>query len=66
MKGSCSAMVDDLLDTPRVGLHIPPMVLGGQYKYSSDAVLMVLASDTYDHKDYIRNYDQFLSMVKSA
>jgi len=70
VKGSCSVMVDDgncreeyLLDTPGAALHIPPMVWGVEYKYSHDAVLLVLASDVYNPGDYIRDYDEFLSLV---
>lgn len=70
VKGSCSVVVDDgknieefLLNSPNVGVHIPPLVWGIQYKYSSDAVLLVLASDTYDADDYIRDYDQYIEMV---
>jgi acetyltransferase-like isoleucine patch superfamily enzyme/dTDP-4-dehydrorhamnose 3,5-epimerase-like enzyme len=68
VKGSCAVVVDDgqrrqelLLDSPGLGIHIPPMVWATQYKYTSDAVLMVLASDVYDPKDYIRDYDEFLA-----
>jgi len=70
VKGSCSVMVDDgncreeyTLDTPGAALHIPPMVWGVQYKYSPVAVLLVLASDVYNPGDYIRDYDEFLSLV---
>lgn len=69
IKGSCSVVVDDgqnreevRLDTPGVGLHIPPMVWAVQYKYTGDAVLLVLASDIYDAADYIRDYDNFLEI----
>ena len=34
------------------------------FDFSSDAVLMVLASELYDESDYIRDYDEFLSFVK--
>ena len=67
VKGSVSVVVDDgkkreefLLDSIDMGIYIPPMVWGIQYKYSKDAILMVLASDLYDESDYIRNYDNFL------
>jgi uncharacterized RmlC-like cupin family protein len=53
-----------LLDSPGVGLHVPPMVWSVQYKYSRDATLLVLASDVYDADDYIRNYDEFLALVQ--
>jgi hypothetical protein len=36
------------------------MVWCVQYKFSSDAVLLVLASDVYSAEDYIRDYDRFL------
>jgi UDP-2-acetamido-3-amino-2,3-dideoxy-glucuronate N-acetyltransferase len=69
--GSVSVVVDDgihreevLLSNPGIGLHIPPMTWGIQYKYSSDAVLLVLASDVYRADDYIRDYDEFLQAVK--
>jgi hypothetical protein len=52
-----------LLNHPRVGLYIPPMCWCVQYNYSSDAVLLVLASDRYDAADYIRDYSEFLKMV---
>jgi len=67
IKGSCSVVVDDgqhraevLLDHPNLGIHIPPMVWATEYKYSTDAVLLVLASDVYKAEDYIRDYDLFL------
>ena len=34
------------------------------FDFSSDAVLMVLASELYDEADYIRDYDEFLKFVK--
>ena len=32
--------------------------------FSSDCVLVVLASEHYDESDYIRDYDKFLKEVK--
>jgi UDP-2-acetamido-3-amino-2,3-dideoxy-glucuronate N-acetyltransferase len=68
--GTCSVMADDgtnreefLLNDPTVGLYLPARVWGVQYKYSADAVLLVLASDYYDGSDYIRNYSDFLSII---
>jgi len=69
LAGSVVAEVDDgrnrraiLLDTPRVGLHMAPMVWGAQHHYSRDAVLLVLASHEYDAADYVREYDRFLAL----
>lgn len=70
VKGACSMVVDDglkrqeiRLDRPNRGLYLPPMVWGIQYKYTADAVLMVLTSGCYDASDYIRNYDEFCSLI---
>lgn len=71
IKGGCSVVVDDgqnraevVLNQPNFGLHVSPMVWATEYKYSPDAVLMVLASDVYKADDYIRDYDQFLKEVE--
>jgi len=67
--GRCHVVTDDgdtrhevVLDSPSKGLHIPPMVWATQYKFTQDAVLMVLASDYYDAKEYIRDYDEYLDL----
>ena len=71
MRGACSVVVDDgehreefRLDHPTLGVHLPPMVWGTQYRHTSDAVLLVFASDHYDPKDYIRNYQEFLDEAR--
>lgn len=71
VKGSCSVITDDgstrnefVLDKPNIGAHLPPMTWGVQYNYSSDAVLLVFASHYYDDADYLRNYDEFIRLVK--
>ncbi len=67
LRGSMSCLADDgqnkqefVLDGPERALLLPPMVWGAQYKFSPDAVLMVLASDPYDPDDYIRDYAEFI------
>ncbi len=71
VSGSCHVLVDNgkqrreiILDSPKFGLHIAPMVWGVQYKYSPDAVLLCMASEVYDPADYIRDYDEFLKLVQ--
>lgn len=73
VRGRCSVVADDgrsraefTLDRPDLGLHLSPMVWATQYKYSSDAMLLVFASHYYDAKDYIRNYDDFIAAVGSV
>jgi UDP-2-acetamido-3-amino-2,3-dideoxy-glucuronate N-acetyltransferase len=67
--GSCSVRLFDgdageeiLLNRPDLGLHVPPMVWTTEYKYSADAVLLVLASDIYREDDYIRDVDEYLAL----
>jgi UDP-2-acetamido-3-amino-2,3-dideoxy-glucuronate N-acetyltransferase len=64
--GECRIIVDDgenrqemVLNSPSRGVHIAPMVWTVQYDFSSDAVLLALASGVYDADDYIREYDEF-------
>jgi dTDP-4-dehydrorhamnose 3,5-epimerase-like enzyme len=68
--GSVSCVVDDghtreeyRLDRPEVGLYMPPMTWGTQYRYSPDAVLLVLASHPYDSDDYVRDYEDFVRLA---
>jgi acetyltransferase-like isoleucine patch superfamily enzyme len=68
VSGYVTVMLDDgknraeiKLDSPTLGLHIQPGVWGVQYKYSANAVLVVLASHIYDAEDYIRDYSEFLA-----
>lgn len=71
VKGSCAVVVDDgksrcevLLDSPDMGIHLPPLTWGIQYKYSGDAVLLVFTSDYYDADDYIRSYSEFIDITQ--
>ena len=71
--GRCHVVADDgsnrqefVLDSPTIGFYLPPMVWGIQYKYTEDAVMLVLASDKYDPGSYIRDYAEFLELVKAT
>lgn len=73
IRGSISVIVDDgknreefVLDSVNKGLYMPPMTWGSQYNYSSDAILLVFASDHYDAADYIRSYEEFTKLAASA
>ena len=55
-----------ILSGPGVGLYVPPMVWSTQYAYTSDAMLMGLASDVYDEAEYVRDYDEYLRLVGAA
>jgi len=73
VSGSCKVLIDNginkediVMDLPNKGLVIPPMFWHEMHDFSSDCVLMVLASELYDESDYIRNYDDFLKEVKNV
>ncbi len=69
--GTCKIRLDNgwekkivNLEKPYEGLYVANNMWREMYDFSPDAVLMVLASDVYDEKDYIRDYDEFLKCVK--
>lgn len=71
VRGSVSVVADDgktrqefILNSPSLGIYIAPLVWGIQYKYSSDAILLVFASHYYDSADYIRDYSEFRKIAK--
>lgn len=52
------------LNKPNKGLLIPNMVWREIEEFSSGAICLVVASETYDKDDYIRDFDRFLSKEK--
>ena len=52
------------LDKPMMGVYIPPMIWKDMYSFSPDSVLLVLASTHYNSSEYIRNYDEYLEIMK--
>lgn len=65
--GAFEVVLDDgvnkrtvMLNRPFCGLHIPPGIWAAEQGFSSGSVCLVLASETYDESDYIRNYDDFM------
>ena len=67
VSGSSKVMVDDgsskeviILDKPRMGLYMGPMIWKEMYDFSADSVLLVLASEHYQEQEYIRDYQEFI------
>ena len=52
------------LDQPNQGLHFPPGLWRELHGFSGGAICLVLASEEYLEKDYLRNYDVFLRWKK--
>jgi hypothetical protein len=53
------------LASPKDCLYVPPQSWREMSNFSSDAVLLVLASTVYDELDYIRDWDTYLSFCQS-
>lgn len=71
--GSCKVMLDNgiekkiiSLEKPYEGLYVAKDMWREMYDFSSDAVLLVLASEYYNEEDYIRDYDTFVKIVQST
>ena len=71
VNGSCKIHLDNgtdtaevTLDKPNEGLYISNDMWREMYDFTPGTVLLVLASEYYDEADYIRNYEDFLKMVR--
>lgn len=69
--GKCNILLDDGntrvsvdLDLPNKAVVIEPLIWHEMHDFTADCVLLVFASDYYDESDYIRSYDEFLTLVK--
>ncbi|WP_183560805.1 sugar 3,4-ketoisomerase [Mucilaginibacter sp. SP1R1] len=70
VSGSFEVLLDDSktkrivqLNRPYVGLHVPPGIWASEINFSSGSICLVFASHTYNEKDYIRDYNEFLDYV---
>ena len=52
------------LNTPMMGVYISKMIWKEMYDFSSDSVLLALASTHYDDGEYIRDYEEYLKIMK--
>jgi dTDP-4-dehydrorhamnose 3,5-epimerase-like enzyme len=70
LSGSCKFILDNgkkresvILDHPSKGLYISNSTWREMHDFTNDCILLVLASDIYNESDYVRDYQEFLSMV---
>lgn len=66
LSGSCDLKVENhdgetlyKLDSPTEAIYLKNLVWREMHNFSKDCVLLVLASDVYSDKDYIRDYNEF-------
>ena len=50
------------LSDPSKGILIPPLIWHEIRNISQDAIILFVANEYYDESDYIRDYNEFLSM----
>lgn len=70
INGTCNIGLDDgenqqtiMLDKPHIGIYLGIELWHTMKKFSDNCILLVLASDVYGEKDYIRNYDEFTEYI---
>ena len=70
VSGSCKVTLDDgmqkttyELNQPNMGLMQDALVWGTMHEFTSDCVLVVMASEHFNDADYIRDYEEFLKVV---
>lgn len=68
--GSCKILLDDgvcretvCLDSPSKGLLVESLVWREMSDFSSDCVLLVVASEHYAESDYVRDYKVFKEIL---
>ena len=71
VNGSVDICLEDIngrtsyhLNSKEKGLLIPPLTWNELTNFSQDAVLLVLASHSYDPDTYINSYEDFLNYIK--
>lgn len=72
LQGSFTLGLDDgknrqkiLVNRVNSGVRLGRMLWHTMEDFSSGCVLLVVASDYYDEKDYIRDYDEFLRLANN-
>ena len=72
VNGSVDICLEDIngrtsyhLNSKEKGLLIPPLTWNELTNFSQDAVLLVLASHSYDPDTYINSHEEFLNYIKN-
>ncbi|EAL3289606.1 WxcM-like domain-containing protein [Campylobacter coli] len=73
MDGSCELVLNDgkdikniILNRPDMGIFIGKNIWREMKNFSYGAKLLVLASDFYNEKEYIRDYEEFLRNINDT
>ena len=73
LKGSLQAQVigknmdfEVSLSTPDTALYLPPKTWVRLKNIKKDSIILVLASEPYESKDYIANFNEFMSIINQG
>ena len=73
LQGSVKIVIDDgrqkdtvILNKAHQGVYLDKMVWKDMCEFSSDSILLVLSSMSYDASEYIRDYDEFVREVNDG
>lgn len=71
VSGAFEVLLDDgltkrqvQLNSPTIGLHIPPGIWASEVNFSSGSICLVMASMEYSEEDYLRDYEEFIRFKK--
>ena len=72
IQGSVRMVLDDgfrreeiALSEPEKGIMLEPMIWHEMWDMDESTILLILASEKFDPKDYIRNHNEFLRIVRT-
>jgi len=72
LRGSIKILLDNgsekeevFLDKPNQGIFLDKMMWHDMIDFKKDTLLLIIASDIYREEDYIRDYDNFISLIKT-
>jgi dTDP-4-dehydrorhamnose 3,5-epimerase-like enzyme len=54
------------LNRPWKGLYVPPLIWAAEVNFDPGSICLVLTSDLYDEKDYIRDYAEYLRLAAGS
>lgn len=73
LRGSVEISIDNgkekesiILNNPHTGIFLDKLVWHDMTKIKRNTFMLVLASKTYDSKDYIRDYNKFIKEVSNV
>lgn len=70
LSGSFDVVLDDgkekrihTLNRSYYGLYVPNMIWRELENFSTNSLCLILASESYDENDYVRDYTEFLKLI---